>query len=246
MPTEWWQDFFSGLSQEVQRRNRQQLATEAEAAGIQRLLALPPGSRILDVPCGEGRLGMEFAAQGYRVTGVDVAPSLLERAREASRTRCLEVDWVCADMRDLRWEADFDAVVCYGSSFGFFDEAGNRSFLAGAYRALKPGGRFILETDVVETMLPTFFPERGWTRLGDVLILDEHTWNHELSRFNVNWTFVRGNVIEERHMSVRIYTFREVTELLNAIGFVHWQSYATPRFRPFALGARMLVLAATK
>ena len=51
---------------------------------ITRALDVQPGSELLDVPCGAGRLSVALAASGFRVTGVDLSPAFLDRARAAS------------------------------------------------------------------------------------------------------------------------------------------------------------------
>ena len=62
--------------------------SDADAAEILGLLGLPPGSRILDAPCGHGRIARRLAAAGMEVTGVDLTPSYLEQARaDPSRRR---------------------------------------------------------------------------------------------------------------------------------------------------------------
>ena len=55
--------------------------SDADTAEILGLLDLPPGSRILDAPCGHGRIARRLAAAGMEVTGVDLTPAYLEQAR---------------------------------------------------------------------------------------------------------------------------------------------------------------------
>ncbi|MFQ6028933.1 MAG: SAM-dependent methyltransferase [Dehalococcoidia bacterium] len=120
---EWWREFFTGLVLDFVQESRVRETTQAEADFIEETWQLPPGARILDVPCGGGRLALELAARGYRVTGVDIAQPLLDRAEAQAVARGLTVDWECRDMRDLSWEGEFDAALCWWSSFGYFDEA---------------------------------------------------------------------------------------------------------------------------
>ena len=101
MPGEWWETFFSGLWLDVQRVLRA-ARTTSEAEFIQRVLKVQPGASILDVPCGEGRLSLELASRGFRVTGVDITKAVLEDARRVALERRLEVAWHRRDMRDLR------------------------------------------------------------------------------------------------------------------------------------------------
>ncbi len=60
-------------------------ATTSTGATASNLFALvpEPGVATLEIGCGEGRVSRELGARGHRVTAVDVAPTLLEAARDA-------------------------------------------------------------------------------------------------------------------------------------------------------------------
>jgi cyclopropane fatty-acyl-phospholipid synthase-like methyltransferase len=243
--TEWWEGFFGGLWLEVQRRFKSAEQTRAEADFIERALRLPPRAEVLDVPCGEGRLALELAARGHRPTGVDATPALLADARAQAEGRGLRIEWAHRDMRDLPWVGRFDAAFCAWGSFGYFDDAGNAAFLGAVARALRPGGRFLMDGNCVETMLPRF-QERGWQQVGDVLWLEERRFDHVTCRVENDWTFVRGATIERRRASIRVYTYRELCQLLHAAGFASCEGYGSMSREPFALGSRRLYLVATK
>ena len=68
---DWWKDFFSGLVIPFWQGAIPDETTLADADVFAQKLALRPGSRLLDVPCGHGRFALEFARRGCRVTGVD-------------------------------------------------------------------------------------------------------------------------------------------------------------------------------
>jgi SAM-dependent methyltransferase len=71
-----------------------------------------PGERILDVACGLGSLAARAARAGAEVTGIDLAPAMIERARRRPEA----VNWQVGDCEALPFDDDsFDAVV---SSFG--------------------------------------------------------------------------------------------------------------------------------
>lgn len=78
------------------------------------LAALPPGGGVLDLGCGMGEpIARFFIEAGCRLTGVDVAPSLLA----LSRTRFPEHAWVESDMRGLDLGRRFDAIIAWDSFF---------------------------------------------------------------------------------------------------------------------------------
>src|SRR5690242_1822045 len=130
MSREWWEDFFSGAALDLWRAAMSEERTHAEADFILGLLNLAPRAKVLDVPCGEGRLTRAFAAQGFAMTGVDLAPDFLKEAEAKSARRGYKIDWVRRDMRRLPWKAEFDGALCFGNSFGYFTDEGNVSFLA--------------------------------------------------------------------------------------------------------------------
>jgi ubiquinone/menaquinone biosynthesis C-methylase UbiE len=110
--------------------------SDADAEAVSRLLELEPGMRVLDVPCGEGRIGGRLAARGREVVGVDVTERFLELGRE----RHPGVRFVRGDMRELAYEEEFDAVVNWFTSWGYFDSSTNDAVLGAFARALRPGG----------------------------------------------------------------------------------------------------------
>jgi SAM-dependent methyltransferase len=241
----WWHGFFGGLWLETQPVFWSPEQTHAQVDFVERVLGLPEQARILDVPCGDGRLCIELASRGYHVTGVDLTPHFLERARSRARERQLEVVLEERDMRDLPWNREFDGALCWWGSFGYFDDAGNATFLRAVAQALRPGARFIVDTHVAESLL-THYQPRGWQQVGDVYVLQERTYDHTRSRMQEVWTFMRGDRVETRRFSIRVYTYRELCELLAVAGFDVDQGYGSLSGDPFETGARRLHLVAQK
>ena len=171
---DWWESFFSGMCLDFVQSSRSEEQTRSEMGFIQRALGLPTRAKVLDVPCGGGRLSLELASFGYQVTGIDQSPQLLDAAARSATERGLLVDWQQRDMRDLPWDAKFDGAICFWSSFGYFDEEGNAEFLRSVSRSLKPGARFIFDTPLIETRLAEVLDEpRVWQEVGDLLALEE-------------------------------------------------------------------------
>src|SRR2546423_2122375 len=103
---------------------------------IARLLDLRPGARVLDVPCGHGRIANRLARLGCQVVGVDSSASFLDVARRGGAA----VDYRLGDMRQMTPDGPFDAVVNWFTSFGYFDDATDPALLAALRRALGTGG----------------------------------------------------------------------------------------------------------
>ena len=231
------------------RQGKSPAQTQREADYIERLLELsPPGAHLLDVPCGAGRLAVELAARGYRVTGVDREPSLIDDAQHAAAARDVSaaVRVEPRDMRDLPWPGTFDGAYCFWESFGFFDDEGNRAFLAAVAAALKPGSRFVFDTHIVETMLPRL-SKRTWDRLDDdLLVLEETHYDHVDSTMTRHLTMIQGEHSARLDITTRLYTYRELVTLLESAGFTGCEGYTWMSTLPFILGAPRLVMVAQR
>lgn len=101
-----------------------------------------PGERVLDVACGTGNLALPAARAGASVTGVDVAPALLEQARVSAAAENLDVVFDEGDCEQLPYpDASFDVVV---SMFGVMFAAHPERAAAELIRVCRPGGRIAL------------------------------------------------------------------------------------------------------
>jgi ubiquinone/menaquinone biosynthesis C-methylase UbiE len=79
-----------------------------------------PGTSLLDVACGTGNASFPAARAGARVTGLDLAPNLLEAAQAKAAAEGLTIEWVEGDLEALPFEhGSFDRVVStFGHMFG--------------------------------------------------------------------------------------------------------------------------------
>ena len=243
-PADWWKDFFNGLIVDFWRAAIPPEATRAEADFFEKFLEVRPGARLLDVPCGDGRLALELAGRGYRVAGVDISEDFLAAAREGAASRRLEPQWRWSDMRDLPWREEFDGAFCGGSSFGFLGDEGDRDFLEAVRRALKPGARFVIDAvKAAEVVLPQF-RERHEMELGDIRFTAQNRYDHETGWMENQYTVARGDRSETRLARQRIYTYREVASMLERADFCRIESLGSLSGDPFRLGSsRLIVLA---
>jgi len=194
-------------------------ATQAEAEFAIDALGLTPGAQVLDVGCGYGRHAMELAARGFHVVGLDMSTPLLVRGGEEAHRRGLTINFVRGDMREFDFEAQFDGAYCLFSTFGYFDDETNKKTISNIARALRPGGRVLIEIlnrDYVIADLPT----RVWWEGDGCVVLEEVDLNYFSSRIQVNRSVVFDDGRQlEQEISVRAYSLHEVGKLLHAAGF---------------------------
>lgn len=104
-------------------------------------LRLRPGSSLLDAGCGSGQFAIAFAERGARVTGVDLSPEMIRRAREHAAACGVEVDWRVGDLTHLVDPfAVYDAIFAR-VSLQFVPDV--PAALHEIRRVLKPGGRLL-------------------------------------------------------------------------------------------------------
>jgi SAM-dependent methyltransferase len=244
---EWWQTFFFGPWQELQLAGYPEEQTQAEATFIISALRLQPGARILDAPCGQGRHSVAFARAGFKPTGIDFNANAIEQARKTAASRGVTAEFVVADMREFSWTHPFDGAVCFFGSFGYFNDEQNLRFATRIAESLRPGGRFLIDTQVAESMFPKF-RERDWNWVRQdppLRILEERRWNLESGSVDSTWSFV-GDTVTSRRIWMRIYTYRELCELLRSAGFSKFEGLETGTQQPFRLGSPRLALIAEK
>jgi SAM-dependent methyltransferase len=109
----------------------------ADLAGdVVELLAAQPGERILDLGCGDGVLTEKIAAAGCEVVGIDSSPEQVAAALRRG------IDARVGDGERLGFDGEFDAVFSNSALHWMLDADGA---IAGVWRALRPGGRFVAE-----------------------------------------------------------------------------------------------------
>src|SRR5438876_11212770 len=75
-------------------------------------LDVPAGSQLLDVACGSGQVALWAARDGAHVTGVDIAPNLVQRAQARANAEGLKACFIEGDAEALPFEdASFDVVI---------------------------------------------------------------------------------------------------------------------------------------
>jgi SAM-dependent methyltransferase len=243
---EWFRGFFDATYIETDGPALTPRRTRAEIDFVVRALGLRPGARVLDVPCGFGRHSAELARRGYAAVGVDLSPVMLAAARRRYREGN-QLRFIQKDMRRLLYRAEFDAVVCLFTSFGYFTERENVATLRRMAHALKPGGRLLLDhrNPAFDRALPTHSwrqPRPGlyvlWT-----LEVDPRTNVHEAT-----WLIVRrgSRRVLRKAFRLRLWTLPQWGRHLREAGLRLVRAYGDFRGRPFRRESPRLLLLAER
>ena len=196
--------------------------TENQVEFIIKTMQLCGGERILDLACGYGRHALALARRGFDVVGVDFTPSYID---DAISNAPPNARFICADIRDVGFEGEFDVVLNMGGgAIGYFetDEENLKTFDVIA-RALKPGGKHFMDVCNAEHA-ERHFPKRHWEVGKKALALAEFEWFPETRRWCYNgWDILFGEVAQPPAVKpikpgTRLYTKNELREILRARG----------------------------
>ncbi len=151
--TQWYQTLFTNYARTYDQEHFTQ-GTLQEVEFIEKLIHADRSRTILVIGCGTGRHAIELAKRGYRVTGVDLSPSQLQRAAEKAAAAGVQVDFSVADARHLQFSEEFDVAImlCEGGFSLMETDEMNFNILTSAVMALKPKGLLIF------TSLNALFP----------------------------------------------------------------------------------------
>ncbi len=230
---------------------RQTLAerTKSEVDGVIKLLSLKSQASILDCPCGYGRHSIELARRGYEVTGSDINSVHLQKAANDAKTNSIDITFNKESMLDLKYTSQFDAVINMFYSFGFFDtDDENEKVLKNFFDALKPGGKFLMHTDV---NLPRILlgkykedEERNLVTGKTLRVID--SYDPETKRINGAWIIKSEGKKEKKDYSVRVYTREEFEQLCRKVGFSSVSTYSNWHGDEYSENAEDMIIVATK
>ncbi len=248
VPKDWYDGFFEDDWLDEVALNADAVWSDRQTNFLVEKLELETSERVLDLACGHGRVALPLAERGLDVTGVDLSLRSIELARAAADSQGLNVAFVRSDMREIDFDADFDAAYSLYTSFGYFEEESeNQRVLDAVWRALRPGGRFL-----IDVLNPTGLAARYQTRMWDELdsgttFLQQHEFDVIEGRNKAVWTFVRGDGSRSELVhSLRVYAPWELARMLEAAGLAVVQGWGDFEGGDLKLDSRRLILRADK
>jgi 2-polyprenyl-3-methyl-5-hydroxy-6-metoxy-1,4-benzoquinol methylase len=214
----WWEDFFSDdYLHSVRRPESAQIAKQVDF--LEQSLGLNKGDAVLDVGCGLGLHSLELARRGYLVVGLDLSLPMITRAAEDAQQEGLRINFMHADVREIAFSSMFDAVICVGTTFGFFDDDTNRDVLMRLSQALKPGGRLLLDV-VNRDYVIRSQPNLVWFEGDGCVVMEESDFNYFTSRLTVELTMMRDDGRQsEAEYSIRLYSLHELGQMMQQAAF---------------------------
>jgi len=239
--------FFSGSYKEAWRQIIPQGLTDAETEFIEEIGSLEKGSTVLDLMCGYGRHTLKLAERGIKVTAIDNLSEYIEEIKEKSHQLSLPVETILASALNVRLDKAYDAVICMGNSFAFFDKKDAITILKNISQYLKPTGILIINSWMIAEIAIKHFKERDWHYAGDYKCILEYKYHFHPSRIESEQTIISPDGTIEVIQGVDyIFTLDELELMFNEAGLKTKSVYSTPRKKKFALGDGRVYIVAEK
>jgi SAM-dependent methyltransferase len=241
----WWEEVFGeDFTRAVPRISDKQITREVDF--IEESLGVAKGGVVLDLGCGSGHHAVELASRGYGVVGYDLSVYQLALAADVAQERDQKINFLQGDMREMAFEAMFDGIYCWNTSFGYFEEEKNLAVAERIFRALKPGGMFLIDI-ANRDFAAAYSPSQLWYEGDSCVCMDDMSVDFITSRLRVKRSVIFDDGrSRECVYSIRLYSLHELGKLLHDVGFRVTEASgqpSTPGVFFGELSPRLIVLA---
>lgn len=221
--------------------------TEAEVDFIQEMASLSAGAKVLDLMCGYGRHALELGRRSVHVTAIDNLQDYIDEVKEVATEQNLPVKAVQEDVLHARLSEAYDAAICMGNSFAFFNREDAVTILKNISNHLKPGGTLIINSWMIAEIAIKYFKEKDWHYAGEYKCLLDYKYCFYPSRIESEQTIIASDGVVEVVKGVDyIFTLDEMEAMFNEAGLKTKALYSTPRKKKFIMGQGQIYIVAEK
>lgn len=239
----WWQGFFDADYLRLWEGAEPAEKTAQQAEGLWKLLQLKVGSKVLDAPCGYGRISLELARRGAEVVGLDLSDDLLAEAgsrhQQFLESTSTQLRYQKHDLRRPFVEAEFDVALNIFSSLGYGSEEEDIAMLTTLKHSVKPGGlvfiesihRGYIEANIGQGPRPSEYLDDG------TLLEEDPHFCPKSGRVDTTWKWSGPNSSGEKSASIRIYSAAEFESIIAAAGLQLLSQHEGCAPKPFDFSA---------
>ncbi|TAL59335.1 MAG: class I SAM-dependent methyltransferase [Bacteroidetes bacterium] len=222
MRKQWYESLFQDYGRTYDSESFTQ-GTIGECDFIERELDFNKSLRILDVGCGTGRHSIELTKRGYKITGIDLSETMLQKARDKAKAESLKIEFLKHDARTLPFNKNFDAAImlCEGGFPLMETDEMNYEILKSVTKSLNDKGKFIFTT--LNGLFPLYHSVEKFmedSSQGDNVTYRSN--NFDLMTFrDYNVTEFTNDFGNKKTLDCneRYYVPSEITWLLKSLGF---------------------------
>lgn len=217
----WTQKFFNTNYHNLfMNRNPSQIKEEVDI--ISKLINIKE-KNIVDFCCGTADLLAEFHNRNFETYGVDYSQEYVDVANNKHQQKNV----FYGNAIDFQFKKQFDNVLNWNSSFGYFDDTNNLKFLKNLFEHTKKDGKVLIE------MYNSFFIINKFQETIEYLKEDSKIVRHSIIDFSnrnliQNWSFATINKEEKFTTTVKLYFIDEIINLMKTVGFSNIKCYNKP------------------
>ena len=230
-----------------------------DADGLENIFKVhnvPGDGFVLDLACGIGRHSTALAQRGYRVIGLDISETFLERARMLAEERGVDVEFRRGDMRSVEEHLQdhlgrFDAVINMFTSLSYYDRETDLDIIRQLHALTKPGGTLVIDIANRDWIIKNFgAKDVQYHEDGRVQII-ERRFDLEDSRAQNTWRFYvkQGEDlkhVETFHVDHILYSLHELKHLIETAGWTYRTCYGEFDLSPFEMYSHRMILVSQK
>ena len=222
---DWYEEWF-GEEYKLVYPHRNEAEAKGQIEFLMRHIRLPDGAKVLDLCCGCGRHAVELKQRGYDVVGLDLSEELLELACSRAYECGEDMDFIQCDMREIPYEDHFDLIVNFFTSFGYFaDDAENQKVLLSMAKALKPGGKFLVDYMNPENVARNLVEKDEKDIAEGIHVIQERWIDESPRRISKKITLIRDDEESIYRESVRMYSHEEMVKMLSEANLELLETY---------------------
>jgi SAM-dependent methyltransferase len=229
--------FFNSVYKDVWKKLIPNGLTEAEVDFIMETAGLQPGDKVLDIMCGYGRHSIELGKRGIDVTSIDNLNEYIEEIKANAHQHNLPVRGIKAGILEVELQENYDAIICMGNSFSFFNKEETSQILKKLSLSLKPGGILIINSWMIAEIALKHFKEKDWFQVQEYKYLLDYKFHFQPNRIESEQTIVSADGTVDVLKGIDyIFSLDELESMFLDAGLSTKELYSTPRKRRFVLG----------
>lgn len=199
---DWYENWFGSPWYKILYRGRDEWEAEQFVESLLDHLQPLPGSRVLDIACGEGRYARQLAGHGFDVTGIDISKESIALAKQHENER---LHFFVHDKRYPLYTGYFDYAFNFFTSFGYFAREEDHQVAANSFAAaLREDGLLVIDYMNVPHVLDTLVTQETVVRGEHVFDITRRLENGYIVK-DIRFRDQDGNPM---HFAERVAAFR--------------------------------------
>lgn len=221
----WYEEWFSADYMLIYP-HRDTAEAIAQINFLLKTIPLPKNAKILDLCCGCGRHSIELRKLGYDVVSADLSSDLLYVAKSKAKTNNVDLKIIRCDMREIPFENQFDIVLQFFTSFGYFQsDEENQKVLDSIAKALKTNGKFLIDYMNPDYVVNNLISKDEKDISEGMHLIQERWIDEQNHRINKKIILIKNGIEKNYLESVRLYSHKEMWNMLNKAGLQVSETY---------------------